>query len=337
MKAMNEGLVSLVRAIDPRQLLYFALIVQHGSLGKAARSLRMSQAALSISMDRLEAEFETKLLVRSPSGVELTEKGESLVRHARKILECLSAVESEFFADSGLFKDILRFGCLPTLAGSVVPQAIRRWRVDHPEFELQVTERPQNDLLWGLLQREYDFSVGVVDPNNQAYGLRQRVLFRERLHVVARLEHPLVKRDTVTLDDLTHFAWVSPTTGWRNTALELILEPAGLTLEHKVTVCSSISLLKSLIMETNHLALLPSHAVKEELSNNRLVLLPYGQENLQRNIAVFLREGTILEKPSLALLELIQEQGRQRYLQENQLSGQNVMGLADAEGPREDY
>lgn len=314
---MSDGIMSNDRMIDARKLTYFALIVQHGSFGKAAKALGMSQPALSISMDRLEEELDTKLLIRTPGGVRPTEKGESLVRHARQILECLSAIDDELFKGGAAIKGILHFGCLPTLAGSVVPQAIGRWRADHPELELQVTERPQNELLWGLLRRDYDFSVGVVDAANHAYGLRQRVLFRERLYVVARSGHPLGNRADITLRELTHFAWVSPTTGWRNTALEHILEPAGLTLQHKVTVCSSISLLKSLIADSNHLALLPAHAVQDEVLSNRLVLLPFDREDLERNIAVFLREGTSLDQPSLSLLQLIQEQGRLRYLRES--------------------
>lgn len=310
--------------IDARKLMYFGLIVQLGSLGKAAKVLGLSQPALSISMDRLEEEVQAPLLVRTPTGVEPTEKGEMLVRHARQILECVSAVESEIFGTGAAPREVLRFGCLPTLAGSVVPQAIGRWRACHPELELQITERPQNELLWGLLRREYDFSVGVVDRDNQAYGLRQRVLFRERLYVAARPDHPLVRKTTITLRDLTHFPWVSPTTGWRNTALEHILEPAGLSLHHKVTVCSSISLLKSLVADSNHLALLPAHAVQEELTSKKLTLLPLGQENLERSIAVFLREGAALERPSLALLQLIREQGRARYIQESQPTAENA-------------
>ncbi|RUM24428.1 LysR family transcriptional regulator [Rhizobium vallis] len=297
--------------------MYFGLIVQLGSLGKAAKALGISQPALSISMDRLEEELKTSLLVRTPTGVEPTAMGESLVRYARQIFECVSAVESAVFGTGVASKEILSFGCLPTLAGSVIPQAIGRWRQTHPEWELQVTERPQNELLWGLLRREYDFAVGVVDRDNQAYGLRQRVLFRERLYVAARPDHPLSKKETVTIRDLTHYPWVSPTTGWRNTALEHILEPAGLSLYHKVTVCSSITLLKSLVAESNNLALLPAHAVKEEMASNKLTLLPLSQENLERSIAVFIREGATPDRPSLALLNLIREQGRTRYIQES--------------------
>ena len=161
--------------------------------------------------------------------------------------------------------------------------------------------------------RDFEFAVGVVDPDNQAYGLRQRVLFRERLHVVARSQHPLTQQTTVDLDDLVRYPWVSPTTGWRNTALEHILEPAGLTLQHRVTVCSSVSLLKSLVADSDHLALLPAHAVQPELEVGTLCMLPVQRKDLERSIAVFLREGTTISPKGEGLLSLIREQGRLRY------------------------
>lgn len=55
---MKEGFLN----IDPKKLVYFAAIVEHGSFKRAAKSLGLSQPALSMSMDRLEAKSE-----RSPA------------------------------------------------------------------------------------------------------------------------------------------------------------------------------------------------------------------------------------------------------------------------------
>ncbi|KQQ85635.1 LysR family transcriptional regulator [Aureimonas sp. Leaf324] len=311
--ALAEEAAGPRRPVDARKVTYFAQIVLEGSLSRAAKVLGLSQPALSMSMDSLERELGTKLLRRGAHGVEPTEQGEILFRHARNVLETLRTAEDELKGSPGNSHGVLRFGCLPTLAGSIVPRAIRQWRGEHPHLELQVTERPQNELLWGLLRHDHDFSIGVVDPANHAYGLRQRVLFREQLHVVAGSSHPLAAQAVVTLDDIIEHHWVTPTTGWRNTALERILEPAGLTLRHKVTVCSSMSLLKSLITDSPHLALLPAHAVQEELADARVVLLPFHQVELERSIAVFLRDGSELSPPGQALVRWIQQQGRRRF------------------------
>jgi DNA-binding transcriptional LysR family regulator len=302
--------------LDPRKLYYFAVIVQHSSLGKAAKALGVSQPALSMSMDRLEKEVGAALLERRATGVEMTPTGELIERHARQIFTAMVTANAALQADCASGPGRLHFGCLPTLAGSVIPQAIRIWRDTCPDLELHVTERPQNELLWGLLNRDFDFAIGVVDKDNHAFGLRQRVLFRERLHVVARHHHPLTEKGEITLDDLVSYPWVSPTTGWHNTALEHILENAGLALLHQVTVCCSISLLKSLVCDSDHLALLPAHAAQEKIENGKLCILPFHLPDLERSIAVFLREGTALDPSSEQLVDLVRQHGRTRYVAE---------------------
>jgi DNA-binding transcriptional LysR family regulator len=49
--------------MDPRKLIYLASIVEHGSFKKAAKSLDISQPALSTSMDRLEQSVGCSCLI----------------------------------------------------------------------------------------------------------------------------------------------------------------------------------------------------------------------------------------------------------------------------------
>ncbi|MGO7421359.1 LysR family transcriptional regulator, partial [Rhizobium ruizarguesonis] len=73
----------MVLEIDPKKLLYFAAVIEQGSLNRAARQLSVSQPALSTSMDRLEAELGMQLLERGPKGIVATRKGDILYCHAR--------------------------------------------------------------------------------------------------------------------------------------------------------------------------------------------------------------------------------------------------------------
>lgn len=71
--------------MDLRQLKYFIAIAQSGSMASAAQSLGVAQPSLSQQMKQLEAELSVELLVRSARGVQLTEAGQVLLRHARSI------------------------------------------------------------------------------------------------------------------------------------------------------------------------------------------------------------------------------------------------------------
>ena len=72
--------------MDLRQLRYFAGIVQAGSISRAADQLHVAQSALSHHLASLEAELEAQLVTRGPKGIQLTEAGSVLYRHAEAIL-----------------------------------------------------------------------------------------------------------------------------------------------------------------------------------------------------------------------------------------------------------
>ena len=73
--------------MDLRQLRYFVAIVEQGSFSRAAAFLHVSQPALSLHVRNMEADLGTTLLFRTPRGVEPTEAGMILLRHARIVMD----------------------------------------------------------------------------------------------------------------------------------------------------------------------------------------------------------------------------------------------------------
>jgi DNA-binding transcriptional LysR family regulator len=299
----------IMHDLDPKKLLYFATVVEIGSINRAARLLDISQPALSTSMDRLEHELGVKVLDRSSGGASPTKLGEMLYCHARLIREELKlALANLSNAQSG-HADLVRVGALPSLAGGIIPQALNQWRGTSPSVDLQVVENAQFDLLTGLLRRDFDFVVGFTEVFDLLDGLRQQVLFRDVLRVVARPGHPLDGQNALQWEDLIHYPWISPTSRRGHTVLEHVISTTNAGPPAQVTVCGSLSLLKSLVAGSDHLALLPAHAASTELAQHRLVALPFEDPVLHRNIAVFVREGYELDQPRRSLVNCIKECG----------------------------
>jgi len=173
---------------------------------------------------------------------------------------------------------------------------------------LEIVENAQFDLLTGLLRRDFDFVIGFTEMFDMLTGLRQRVLFRDTLCVIAGRNHPLRTRATLTWADLVKYPWISPTSRRTHTVLEQIMQTLNAPLP-QITVCGSVSLLKSLVSETDHLALQPAHAVREEIAEKRLYSLPFQDPILNRDIAVFFREGFVMDKPRRDLVNCITEVG----------------------------
>ncbi len=77
--------------LDGKQLRAFTKLAQTGSYTLAAKELNLSQSAVSHSMKALEQDVGCRLLDRMGKKVVLTQAGEQLLHHAKKILEEMSA------------------------------------------------------------------------------------------------------------------------------------------------------------------------------------------------------------------------------------------------------
>lgn len=109
--------------MEMKQLQYFVMSVDTGSLSKAADMLYTTQPHVSMTISKLEKSLGVCLLKRSKKGVEMTPEGELVYEQARRILKDMQVIQqvqrsvrSEVFSLSsmpsnllaGLFADFYR-------------------------------------------------------------------------------------------------------------------------------------------------------------------------------------------------------------------------------------
>src|SRR4051794_27390345 len=81
--------------MELRDIEYFAVVAEHGHLGRAAAALGLSQPALSKSLRRLELALQAKVVTRTPKGVEITAEGSALLARARELQLSLRSIGRE--------------------------------------------------------------------------------------------------------------------------------------------------------------------------------------------------------------------------------------------------
>ncbi len=72
--------------LQAADLGFFSTLAMSGSLSAAARELRITTAAVSKHLSQMEARLGLSLVNRTTRRMSLTVEGETVLRHARRIL-----------------------------------------------------------------------------------------------------------------------------------------------------------------------------------------------------------------------------------------------------------
>ena len=201
--------------MDPRRVLTFRAVARQRSFSRAARELALSQPSVSNQVAALEREVGARLLEREPGGLRLTREGEILLEHADAIAERFQLAQEQLSAVAQRERARLRIGAFPTALGALVPAAIARVRLQHPDTKVTVDEGVADDLPARVRSGELHLAVGFQDsaePRREPAGLERRDLFRERFSVALAPDHALAGRARVHLADFAAADWTAAST-----------------------------------------------------------------------------------------------------------------------------
>jgi len=123
------------RNLDIGVLRSFLLIADGLSFSEAADRVGRSPSAVSLQIQRLEAELGAPVFRRNAREVVLTLAGERLLGYARRIVRANDEALLAFRAGRDLHGP-LRFGTTQDFAEAVLPEVLGRFSVDHPDVEL---------------------------------------------------------------------------------------------------------------------------------------------------------------------------------------------------------
>ena len=196
--------------MDPRRLLLFRAVARAGSLSGAARELGWTQPAVSQQLQRLEREAGMPLLLRSTRGVSLTEAGRVLLGRTDVIAGELHMAAEEMAALAQLRGGRVRLVVFPSVAATLVPQALRLLRNDHPAIEVSIVEAEPREAAVAVVQGEADLGLvfGYQGPPQDDSDLVWQPLTTEPVDLVLPPGHTAADGREVRLAALEDEAWI---------------------------------------------------------------------------------------------------------------------------------
>ncbi len=195
--------------MELRHLRYFVAVGEEQHYGRAARSLRVAQPALSRQIQDLEQELGFDLFERLPRGVKLSAAGKLFLEDARRILREVSEAGVRAGRVASGRSGTLRVGFTENSSWrGVVPDSFRRFREQQPDAELQL--QPEASLAQIDAIRSARLDAGFVNfmPKSDP-ELDQIVVARQHVELAAPQGHPLTRLRKLRLRDLTDapFIW----------------------------------------------------------------------------------------------------------------------------------
>ncbi len=141
--------------IDPRALMSFRAVAEHGSFAAAARALGWTQPALSGQVRRLEEGLGATLVTRTVKGVQLTEAGRRLLHHAELIDGHLARAAREVASIVSEGARTVRVVAFPSACTSIVAPAMSELiaRVEGSAGSTIELEQQEPAVVPGMLRR----------------------------------------------------------------------------------------------------------------------------------------------------------------------------------------
>ena len=170
-------------------LAALVLLLEVGSLTRAAETLQVSQPSLSKTLRRLRTHFGDPLLVRVGLSMRATPKAEQLLEPLRSLLAASDLLRASTQGFDPLSSD-REFSILVTEVGMIqtVPVLMRRLEARGPKLRLRALPLDARPLEARLEAGEADLAIGAFPQ--AAPTLRRQGLYADPFASVVRRGHP---------------------------------------------------------------------------------------------------------------------------------------------------
>jgi DNA-binding transcriptional LysR family regulator len=155
--------------MDLDDLHTFIRVTELGSLSGAARERDVPVSQISRALARLEALHKVRLLHRSTHSLSLTEAGQSLLEHGKRMLENYAQFEADV-GDSAQIAGVVNLAASPAMAQYVIVPSLPALAKHHPHLSIELHV---DDRMMDMAQLGIDLAIRTGDPGSEALVARK--------------------------------------------------------------------------------------------------------------------------------------------------------------------
>lgn len=208
-----------------QQARYLMVIVQEGSIGRAAKKLYVAQSSLSTTIKEVEKEYGLTIFRRSSRGVELTHEGREFAVDLQQMLDCFEYVDAKYH---NRVSDDRRF-CVASQHHICGEGAFIRLlsSVSRDSFRFGWLECKTSEVMTNVEHGTSDVGFLFYDTNVKSVMIqelrRRELMFNhiawDRPHIYVSGHHPLAGKKEVAASEVRDLPFISYDTAGAGTSI----------------------------------------------------------------------------------------------------------------------
>jgi LysR family transcriptional regulator of abg operon len=288
------------------QLRSFLAVTEHGSIRAAARSLGLTQPAVTQAMRELEASLDVPLLQRGTAGVELTVYGRSLARRASLIHREIEQAVAEIGQIRDGSTGLVAVAISTAVALKLLPGAFASFRARFPLVEVRLYEASIPTTLPRLLDGSVDFMISHLLPGSLGDWELER-LYETSMVASARRGHPaLTSTDAQSLSD---WEWLLPyDDGSAPDLVRRLFEQRQIPVPRRVVRCTTAAMGLKLVGASDLIGVFVDTMSEEEFPHYGIEKVPLASPLAVLEVSVIRRPGSVASPAAQNFLECLRSQ-----------------------------
>jgi len=283
-------------------LQVFLTVATEKSFSRAADRLLRTQPAVSLALQRLEAELGEKLIDRSGKELVLTDAGHIVLDYARRFENLRDEMQNSLAELRDNSSGTLTVGANESTSLYLL-RHIENFRRLYPGIKVQVrrslSSRIPNELLDGNLE------LGVISYDPTDERLTSTVIYTDALAFVLSPKHRLALRKTVTISELAMETFIAHNvvSPYRDVVLREFQRrkvPLNMPVE-----MPTIETIRKMVQNNEGVAFLPRMCVEQEIEQGLLCEVQVKELHVERKIRLVYPTRRALSHAARAFLEVV--------------------------------
>lgn len=284
---------------------YYQQLIKFKNFSTVARHFNVSQPTITMSIKRLEKDFQTTFFIRDHVHKQLhvTEAGQQFANHVDVILNELQVAHREI---NQLSSTKIRFGLPPIIGNYYFPDLSPILMRHHLLTSLETYEHGSKELLQMLKQGELDMALlGSINPLKQD-RLRTKEFAQYPIRIITSKDNPLAARGQVNFRELKKKQFIVPDTGFFHEQAFKQMCTAAHIRPQVLYRTADIHVIKAMVAENLGISFLTSLAITP--ADNIVSLKITGPRQPVFRLSVATRETEVLNPLKQQLWDLLIQQ-----------------------------